>query len=93
MPSGRVDSCIFQHCIPVQVLYRHGRLRMYKSQVTIRQSSNENGIFIVGSGLVRVTYRDLSDTSHEYFLGTGECCPIDCPFTCLVLYRHVHSVS
>lgn len=56
----------------VQSLYRHGRLKMYSSQATIRQSTSEDGIFIVGSGLVRVTYQDMADSSHEYYLGTGQ---------------------
>ena len=55
----------------LQVLYRHGRLMMYKNQGTIRQNKQEDGIFVVISGLVRVTYHAVDDIPQEYFLGTG----------------------
>ena len=55
----------------MQVLYRHGRLMMYRNQGTIRQDSQEDGIFVVVSGLVRVTYNAVEEAPQEYFLGTG----------------------
>ena len=57
--------------LPAQVLYRHGRLMMYRNQGTIRQDSQEDGIFVVVSGLVRVTYNAVEEAPQEYFLGTG----------------------
>ena len=59
------------HKGPVQVLYRHGRLMMYRNQGMIRQDSQEDGIFVVISGLVRVTYNAVDEDPQEYFLGTG----------------------
>ena len=55
----------------MQVLYRHGRLMMYRNQGMIRQDSQEDGIFVVISGLVRVTYNAVDEDPQEYFLGTG----------------------
>lgn len=59
----------------MQALFKHGRLIMYRNQAIIRQSSPDDGFFVVVAGLVRVNYHCAGQEAQEYFLGTGDDLP------------------
>lgn len=72
----RLATCvIFQYfsCghVRMQVLLRHGQLRMYSNREVVRSGKDGRGMFVVINGLVRVGYQDPLGNTQEYFLGTG----------------------
>ena len=62
--------------IGVQILYRHGKLHMYRSgtDLLLRQ---RRSLFVVTNGLVKVSYTDPVGGLQEYFLASGAlACPL-----------------
>ena len=55
----------------VQVVLRHGQLRMYSNREVVRSGKDGRGLFVVINGLVRIGYQDPLGNTQEYFLGTG----------------------
>ena len=55
----------------VQVVLRHGQLRMYSNKEVVRSGKDGRGMFVVINGLVRIGYQDPLGNTQEYFLGTG----------------------
>ena len=55
----------------VQVVLRHGQLRMYRNREAVRSGKDGRGLFVVINGLVRIGYQDPLGNTQEYFLGTG----------------------
>lgn len=53
----------------LQLLLRHGRLKMHRSQHPI--AINSGGLWVVNNGLVKVTYTPNVGTEQQYFLGSG----------------------
>ena len=58
-------------CMGVQVVLRHGQLRMYSNREVVRSGKDGRGLFVVINGLVRIGYQDPLGNTQEYFLGTG----------------------
>ena len=55
----------------LQLLLRHGRLKMHRSQHPI--PINSGGLWVVNNGLVKVTYTPNVGSEQQYFLGSGGC--------------------
>ena len=55
----------------LQVVLRHGQLRMYSNKEVVRSGKDGRGLFVVINGLVRIGYQDPLGNTQEYFLGTG----------------------
>ncbi|CAL5219904.1 g1831 [Coccomyxa viridis] len=55
----------------VEVMLRHGQLRMYSNRELVRSGKDGRGLFVVINGLVRIGYQDPLGNTQEYFLGTG----------------------
>lgn len=55
----------------LQLLLRHGRLKMHRSQHPI--PINSGGLWVVNNGLVKVTYTPNVGSEQQYFLGSGKC--------------------
>ena len=55
---------------PLQILYKHGRLQMFRSgtDLAIRKTKS---LYVVTSGLLKVSYSDPQDNTQEYFLASG----------------------
>ncbi|KAK9861042.1 hypothetical protein WJX84_008386, partial [Apatococcus fuscideae] len=53
----------------VELLLRHGRLKMHRSQHPI--AINSGGLWVVNNGLVKVTYTPNVGSEQQYFLGSG----------------------
>ena len=53
-----------------QILYKHGRLQMFRSgtDLAIRKTKS---LYVVTSGLLKVSYSDPQDNTQEYFLASG----------------------
>ena len=69
----------------MQVMLRHGQLRMYSNRELVRSGKDGRGLFVVINGLVRIGYQDPLGNTQEYFLGTGASSKIpsnDVMFTC-----------
>lgn len=67
MPFSNDVTC----CVGVQVILRHGQLKMYKNREAVRSGRDNRGLFVVINGLVRIAYQDPLGNIQEYFLGTG----------------------
>ena len=67
--QGLRAACAESVC-PMQLLLRHGRLKMHRSQHPI--SINSGGLWVVNNGLVKVTYTPNFGAEQQYFLGSGD---------------------
>lgn len=59
-------------------MFKHGKLHLYGSEELIQSSDEQDGFFVVISGLVKVNYKDPSGIRHQYFLGAGTVLPCTC---------------
>ena len=66
----RESERCFEGWIALQILYRHGRLHMYRSGTDLLARSRQS-LFVVTSGLVKMSYTDPFGSLQEYFLASG----------------------
>ena len=72
----------------VQILYRHGRLHMYRSGTDLLLRRRRS-LFVVTSGLVKVAYTDPFGGLQEYFLASGALADTCCLLPCCISYSQL----